>query len=108
MKCPFCLKELPHKYRTTPENKYYWGVVIDLLSDELGYTPEEMHEILKIKFLCYKIHLKHKDGSVEEITYGKTTKDLTTKEFEEYLTKIRTWASADLGILIPLPNEGVI
>ena len=83
-------------------------MVIDLLSEEIGHTPEEMHEILKAKFLSHKVYIKHKDGIVEEVTYVKSSADLTTKEFEEYLTKIRVWASADMGILVPLPNEGGI
>ena len=33
------------KERSIKENNYYWGVVIPLLGDEFGYTPEEMHEL---------------------------------------------------------------
>ena len=42
--------ELKRETRSNPQNRYYWGVVIDTLSKELGYEPEEMHEILKYKF----------------------------------------------------------
>ena len=35
-------------------NQYYWKVVVSILGDELGYSKEEMHEVLKAKFLYKK------------------------------------------------------
>lgn len=35
----------------------------------------------------------------------RSTTDLTTIEMEEYLSKIRTWASMTLSCYIPEPNE---
>lgn len=107
MKCPTCqteinLKEL--KIRTTPENNYYFGVVVKILSDELGYTVMEIHEILKQRFLSEIIFLKTKNG-VKEISISKSTTLLKTIEFEEYLSSIREFASMELSIYIPLPNE---
>ena len=81
--------------RSNNQNKYYWGVVIKILGDELGYMPDEMHEALKWKFL-------RKGGKLETV---KSTSSLTTIEFEEYLELIRIWALRDLEIAIPLPNE---
>ena len=37
--------------RSLNQNNYYWGVVIEKLSEKLGYTKDEMHDILKFKFL---------------------------------------------------------
>jgi hypothetical protein len=40
--------------RSIPQNKFYWGVVIDILSNHTGFEPEEVHEVLRAKFLKYK------------------------------------------------------
>jgi len=84
------------KERSNEQNRYYWGVVIKLLSEHIGYIDEEMHEALKLKFL--------RDDSRKIPTLRSTT-DLTTIEFEEYLEKIRIWAAQELNCYIPLPNE---
>ena len=81
--------------RSNNQNRYYFGIVIKILGDELGYMPDEMHEALKWKFL-------RKGGKLETV---KSTSSLTTIEFEEYLELIRIWALRDLEINIPLPNE---
>jgi len=85
------------KKRSNPQNRYYWGVVIDILSFHTGYTSEELHEALKAKFLPNRIILDEEVSS--------TTKELTTAEFEEYMRKIRTFASMELDCYIPDPNE---
>ena len=103
MKCPHCKKEInlrEARLRSTSENKYYWGVVLDILSNELGYTKEEMHSVLKNLFLKELIHIKGK-----EFESVKSTAELTTTEFEEYLSDIRVFASKDFSIWIPEPNE---
>ena len=87
--------------RSNQQNAYYWGVVVKILSSETGYTPDEMHEVLKFKFLgTREISFKG-----EKIPTLNDSKSLKTNEFEEYLTKIREWASAELSIYIPTPNE---
>lgn len=90
----------PVKVRSNNQNRYYHGVVVKILSDDTGHTTEEMHEILKAKFLGRKFVTI---GSVEvEVT--KSTTDCTTEEFEHYLEQIRAFAATNLGIRIPLPN----
>lgn len=81
--------------RSTLQNNYYWGVVIKIISDELGYTPDEVHEILRYKFLFVQ----------GEFPYVRSTTSLNTVEFEEYMINIRMWASLQFGCYIPLPNE---
>lgn len=103
IKCPSCENEFMYhpKTRSNQQNKYYFGVVIDILSNELGYFSDEMHQILKTKFL--KINVIESDG--ETIIITKDTRDLNTSEFEEYLSKIRMWASMKMNIFIPDPNQ---
>lgn len=89
------IKTIRHS-RSISQNNYYWGVVIKIVGDELGYLPEEIHDALRIKFLT--IH-------TDKLPTVKSTVKLSTKEFEEYLEKIRRWASEELSICLPLPNE---
>lgn len=86
------------KKRSLNENNYYWGVVIEILSEYTGYTPQEMHDALRFKFL--------RDKSERDLLPRmKSTAGLTTDEFEDYLSQIRIWAAQDLACPIPLPNE---
>ena len=85
--------------RSLNQNNYYWGVVLELLSDN-GNTPEEWHEI------CRQMFLKSfKEVNGKEMEYVRSTTKLNTAEFEEYLEKIRRWAVQELNFYIPLPNE---
>ena len=86
----------PRTKRSDVQNSYYWGVVIELLSKELGYDKDELHEILKYKFL---------QSNAMGMPYIKSTTKLSTGEFEEYLSKIKQWAAEFLHIVIPDPNE---
>ena len=90
--------------RSILQNKYYWGVVIKMLSAEIGYEPEMMHEYMKDAFLDkFKGVYGMPDGG--ELKWGKTTTALTTKEFDDYLYAIRIWADSFLSLNIPLPNQ---
>ncbi len=104
-KCSRCGFSPSGKNRSNSQNKYYWGCVIQTLSDELGYTPDEMHEIIKDKFLDVKVPLKNPKGLEIFGHFRKSTTDLDTKEYEELMTRIRIWASSVLGIFIMEPNE---
>lgn len=88
--------------RTNPENSYYWGVIIEMLFKETGWfsTPDDWHEYLKATFNAALFHV---DG--KEIKVPRSTASLSTVEFEEYLSRIRTWAAMELNISIPEPNE---
>jgi len=88
------------KYRSNPQLRYYFAVLVKYLSEHLGYHVDEMHDILKHLF---NPKLIDKNGICVEI--GGSTGDLKTDEMEDYLSRIRMWASADLNLYIPLPNE---
>ena len=79
--------------RSLNQNKYYWGVVIEILSPYFGYDREEMHEALKFKFLK-----KHEDTNL--VTVGSTAK-LSTTEFTEYIDSVTRWAATEYQIVIP-------
>lgn len=85
--------------RSNNQNEYYWKIVIGLISEQTGYTPDEVHEILKQEFIGKPLNVGEKTYNIA------TTTNQTTVEFEQYLSKIRQWASITLGVYIPLPNH---
>lgn len=84
------------KRRTSNQNNYYWGVIIPILCDSIGYDSEEMHEALKWKFL--------KNREKKNLVTVKSTAGLSTVEFKNYIEEIVRW-SAQEGIIIPDPNQ---
>jgi hypothetical protein len=89
--------------RSTPQNRYYWGVVIDEIRREFKRRgtitePETIHEALKAKFNPEK--LANKDGEpILEI--GGSTTAMNKVEFAEYLEKVILWCNESLEINIP-------
>ncbi len=94
------------KYRSNYQNRYYWGVIIPIVRQALWdtgheYSNESVHEILKYRFLKQDYHIK--DG--EFFTETRSTKDLTTSEFMDYIAQIQRWTSEMFGVYIPDPGE---
>lgn len=85
--------------RSLEQNAWYWGVALKEIFKETGNEPEYMHEILKSEFLKAFYEFQ---GKVYTIV--RSTADLNTKEFGEYMDKVQKWASLK-GIYIPDPNE---
>ena len=86
--------------RSNSQNAYYFGVVIDLICKETGETKEHTHKALK------ELHLsEYVDFGGGRVKITRSTKELTTKEMEEYLDKVRMWAAEFLGLNIPEPQE---
>jgi len=96
-KCTVTVKRF-QKNRSSNQNRYYHGVVVKMLAEHCGYTPEEMHGTLKSEFL----REKGKNGMT---TLVRSTADLSTVEFENYLEQIRQWASIEMNLFIPDPNS---
>jgi len=88
--------------RSTQANAYYWAVVVKALTDHTGYTPDEMHDILKVKFLPKAVALATGNGEVvAEFVLGGSTRELTIAEFYDYVEHIRQWAFELLDVSIP-------
>lgn len=84
-----------YKPRTINQNKYYWGWIITPMANHLWYEIEEMHEIMKYKYLKDK---------TDDFEYIKRTRDLTTKEFTDYVEKVKNFAST-LWIILQSADE---
>ena len=108
------LKELGNDYivdvkkqrnnRSMMQNNYYWKCIVQTLSDELGYYPNEMHDILKVKFSSewQSIEVNNNKVGLQVIN---STATMDTKAFEIYAEQIRIWALSELNIRLMLPNE---
>ena len=101
--------EKAKKTRSTPQNAYYHGCVIPLirmgLKDTTGdtYSNEQVHDLMKTRFLCLDVHLR--DGEFMQAI--RSTTELSTFDFEEYMENCRAFALEFLGVTIALPNENI-
>ena len=73
--------------RSVEQNKRYWKLIGELGSF-LGYDEDEMHELMKYKFLSYKQEMLG-----DEMVVIPSSSKLTIKEFVEYLSKVERFAS---------------
>jgi hypothetical protein len=114
--------------RSLQQNSLYW-VYIDILSQELGHSKDEMHELVKYKFLKLKrfisvvngksVILALEDGIYVDVSTGEihdiekvepydkigSTATLTKSEFIDFIDSLITWAKDFLGITLPNPEE---
>lgn len=91
------------KHRSVQQNRYYW-LVASMLSDHTGFTKDEIHAILKSKFLRTE-KVNQDSGAVYD--YVKSTTELSTMEYEEYLDSVRQFAAQEFDLQIPMPNEQI-
>lgn len=80
------VNEFKHN-RSVEQNKRLWKLY-SAIGDYLGYTPEEMHELLKYKFLSEEKEIKN-----EKVVHIRSTATLNTEEMAEYQKQIQWWAS---------------
>jgi hypothetical protein len=103
------VKETP-KARSNNQNSYYWGICIPICTQIMrdagnAVSEEDVHAFLK----------EHVGGLVtlfitpkgQRKAVVRSSASLGTKEFEEYLEKVRMWALEE-NVIIPLPNEHLI
>lgn len=86
-------------YRSNKQNRYYFGVVLKEISDHTGSEPKSLHQGFAAEYL-----LEHASDHRVPPRVRSTT-ELDTKEFSEYVEKIKLWAGEFLGLTIPEPGE---
>jgi hypothetical protein len=97
--------------RTNNQNKYYWGVVVKLISQHTGHDPEQIHELLKQMFSPKWHFVRSFQPQAQKVILDEvsgiptSTARLDTIEFVEYTERCRLWANDFLGLSIPLPGE---
>lgn len=75
--------------RSLDQNALYWKLITEL-GEHIGYSHDEMHQLMGYKFLRYE-----KNGE----QFIKSTTKLTTKEFSEYFENCARWA-AEMGFIL--------
>lgn len=105
----------PYRFkRTLAQNSYLWGVVYKIIEEEEGgyFLHEGTEPILRAGKISGKefIHEYFKQeylavGKIGDTAITRSTTDLSTAEFTEYVEKIMRFASTTLGIYIPTPEE---
>jgi hypothetical protein len=83
------------KFRSSDQNALYW-MWLKCIEDETGQNKDITHEFCKGQFLDKCIfELRN-----IKIPVNKTTTTLDTKQFTDYLEKIKVFAASELGIFI--------
>lgn len=103
--------EQPKKKRSNNQNSYYWGIVIVLIKSALKDTgnnlnTNDVHDLLRLKFLKETISIKEETGEIIERV--KSTTELTTSQFMEYIAEIQQFAAEYFDVIIPDPNTEII
>lgn len=73
--------------RSVEQNARLWSLYTSI-GNYLGYTPEEVHQLLGYKFLLIEKYVGR-----DKITLIRSTTKLSVKEMNEYMEKIEAWAS---------------
>lgn len=87
------------KPNSRPQQKYFWGVIVESIAAETGDTPQHVYETLQPVFF------KYTDSKGREYIRSTELGEWTTIEWEEKMNEIRSWAQDFLNLRIPLPNE---
>ena len=82
--------------RSENQNRFYW-LYIGIISEETGYTKDELHTLFKGKFLSKEI----KEVMNQKVRITKSTTDLNKSDFSEYIMEIQTFT----GITPPDTQE---
>lgn len=91
--------EKEHGTRTQKQNRYYWGVVLEVIGQYMGEHPEDLHEIFKAKFLKRKKLWR----GVEQTVLVSTSR-LNSDEFGEYIDRC-IQEGAEMGVIVPQADK---
>lgn len=87
--------------RSDQQNRLWW-LYMNILSKELGFTKDEIHDICKFKFLKME-KVDEKSGEIFE--YLGSTAKLNKMEFADLINELIRWVAETFSIILPLPNE---
>lgn len=94
--------------RSVVLNAFYWGVVIDAVSESTGYEPPDAHAAMKALHLSPRLHAMRGGASCWQcgrVLEG-STRGLSGLELWRYIERIQRWAAFD-GVVIPDPEAVV-
>lgn len=91
--------------RSLQSNKYYWAILnqlVEATSEHTGYTKDELHQSFKEMFLNTEFT---NVLTGESKTRTKSTTELNSKDFSEYLEKVKLFCAEKFGIEILEPEQ---
>lgn len=91
---------LYRRKRSTNQNSLYWAW-LGILSQETGYTSDELHELFKRMYLP-PVTLEIGTYTVD---VPRSTTGLNTLEFSDYMRHIEVFAATELGVALPQPDD---
>lgn len=97
----FELKEVKKK-RSISQNSLYW-LYVNYIANDTGNDREAIHDELRRMFLPVNSGLL---GNKEIYSLTSTT-SLDTLQFTQFIDKIVVWASSELGIILPNPEDKI-
>lgn len=89
--------------RSDRQNRWWWGVAVEMLAEECGYDRESMHYALVAK--CFGTTYDDRIGL--EVPNARSSR-LTTKQFSELMEWVVVFAATELGVTLPLPDEAEV
>jgi hypothetical protein len=95
------------KRRSDRQNRYYWPCFVQPFAEYLNaqgeaVTDDEAHTLLKQKFLRRSVADPETGEFVGDVL--RSTTDLNTAEFNEYLENCAAWLADFFGINVPDPS----
>jgi len=107
--CMFTIEPVKNK-RSNQQNRYYHGVIIPIVKKclkDAGYimSNEDVHDLLKMKFLRETLFVNEDTGDITERT--KSTTELSKSAFMDYVAEIRQFTLEYFNTDIPEPNEEI-
>lgn len=90
-----------HREKRTLSQNNLFHLWCSCIADETGEDKARIKILLKEMFLGYKEYglFGHKTFSLP------STSALDTKQMSEFMNKVQVWASAEMGILLPVPED---
>jgi hypothetical protein len=82
--------------RSSNQNRWYFGVVLKLISDHTGEDVQSLHEAFKMQFSEMR--------DVHGLKVPQRTSGMDTTDFSQHCERVRQWAAEFLGLNIPDPT----
>jgi hypothetical protein len=90
--------------RTIDQNSLYWLWLTCIMS-ETGQYKDDLHEFFKQKYLGVEQHTVYLNSVKYAVEIAKSTTKLDTREMKYYLDRVQQFANAELGIVLPNPED---
>jgi hypothetical protein len=102
--------------RSHPQNRYYWGVCIPILTEAFIQIGYYWNSVAVSDFIKKAIAKESPGVITEDVVFEmtgevmqriKSTSELTKSEFADFITLIQQWAAENLGVTVPNPDEQI-